>query len=388
MIRLRSFRPRPGAFTLVELLVVILIIGILLALLVPAIVGAMRTAKNASVTSEIQAMGASLNQFKLTYGDFPPSRVYLHEGGYMPIADNTPLASVGSDITLGTLAQRSIRMMQKFWPRVQWNTTTNNPTGLPWAYDFNGSGAYELTPSGMGLYGGYVLRGHQCLTFFLGGVPYNTGSGIGMTGFGKNPINPFTNSVPGNALYRGANPSSTQPLFEFRGARLSFDPNDPTNSMIPAYVDSIGSVPTAAGSPISFYAYFSSYGGAYDPNDVNFSEADNNGNSLALSTVVSFNCIPAGGGSGSHLCVSPSPNPYTTSFAVPASNGTAVFQAPSTFQIISSGNDGIFGLGGQWTNQGQNTLPFEVLADNSQDKTIRKVEEDNLSNFNTGKLGN
>ena len=63
-----------------------------------------------------------------------------------------------ADITLGQLAQRSVAAIRKFWPRV--NTTTGQTTTL--MYDFNGNGTLDAP---------YILHGHECLVFFLGGCP-------------------------------------------------------------------------------------------------------------------------------------------------------------------------------------------------------------------------
>ena len=45
----------------------------------------------------------------------------------------------------------------------------------------------------------YILQGHECLVFFLGGIPQITASGYGMSGFGKDPTNPFKNSENGSS---------------------------------------------------------------------------------------------------------------------------------------------------------------------------------------------
>lgn len=386
---------RRRAFTMVELLVVILIIGILLALLLPAINSAIKTAKNAQVSSEIQGLQTALNQFKTAFSDYPPSRMYLNEAGFYPTGANTTyLAGNGmTDITLGQLAQRSLRYLQKFWPRATFSSSgvvfANGSTA--W-HDFNGNGNFD---NGGPVAGGYIIQGHQCLTFFLGGIPYNTGSGIGMSGFGKNPSNPFSNMIGGNTMYRGgastAPPSSTTPFYEFRASRLVLDPNDPYG--IPGYLDPIGSLQPNPGSSVNFYAYFSSYGGSYDPNDVNFPEPDTvTGNAITgLSVNVNFNTYTNGGASNGIVCVSPAPNPYTTSLTTLAANNlpqTSVFQSPNTFQIISSGADGLYGIGGQWTSTGGNNLPFDASASTEgiNDQGIRQREGDNLTNFNNGTL--
>lgn len=382
-------RRRSRAFTMVELLVVILIIAILMALLVPAIVGAIRTVRGAQVSSEIQGLGTALNQFKTTYNDFPPSRVYLNEAGFFPVNESTSVAAitgVGSDTTVGVLAQRSLRYMQKFWPRCGF--TSVQPASPSWAFDFNGNASFDVNTSVSPLHGGYILQGHQCLVFFLGGVPNNTGAGIGMTGFGKNPVNPFTHAnVNVSALFRGLNPSSTTPFFEFKASRLVFDPND-TYGM-PGYVDPMGTIPPAPGSSVNFYAYFSSYGQAYDPNDVNFPETDLiTGSVLGASINVAFPTQTSGGANNGIVCTSPTPNPYTASLAMPGT-GTAIFQSPNTFQIISSGLDGLYGIGGQYTPTGQNNLPFDPASASTgaADPNVRLRENDNLTNFATSKLG-
>ena len=62
---------------MIELLMVIIIIALLMALLLPAVNSAMRTARNAAVSSEIAQLAQALESFKAKYGDYPPSRVLL-----------------------------------------------------------------------------------------------------------------------------------------------------------------------------------------------------------------------------------------------------------------------------------------------------------------------
>src|SRR6266478_515572 len=73
-----------AAFTLVELMVVIVIISVLLALLLPAI-GIVRVKVNeARVTSEINGLPPAITTFKSKYGAEPPSRlsIYLPQAGW------------------------------------------------------------------------------------------------------------------------------------------------------------------------------------------------------------------------------------------------------------------------------------------------------------------
>ena len=151
-----------AGFTLVELLVVIIVLAILVGLLLPVIAAALRTAKNAAVQAEINQLAQALGSFKANYAAYPPSRVYLAENGYFPVGNTTLLAP--NDITVGALAQRSLIALRKFWPKVVFSTTNPPPQiGANFWYDFNGNGVMD---------GPYILQGHECLVFFLGGIPF------------------------------------------------------------------------------------------------------------------------------------------------------------------------------------------------------------------------
>lgn len=60
------------AFTLTEMLVVVAIIASLLALLVPTLQGAIRSARNAAIKSEIDMLHMALMNYKSEYGSLPP----------------------------------------------------------------------------------------------------------------------------------------------------------------------------------------------------------------------------------------------------------------------------------------------------------------------------
>jgi general secretion pathway protein G len=418
MTRKCRHRSRPdsalarGGFTLVELLIVIIVLAILMGLLLPVIMGAMRTARNAAVQAEINQLAQALASFKQTFGDYPPSRILLVENGnYGPYLGNTlPVSTMDpnaspSDTTVSVLAQRSLTALRKFFPKVVFSAGPNPPaqiTATNW-YDFNGDGIFlqNGTPQA------YILHGHECLVFFLGGIPFQEqnkpGAPIGMTGFGKDPVNPFTNSLAADVNYAGSpNPmysaNRQSPSYEFIGSRLFLDPSNVTNLNgtnpgIPGYYDSLTSnSPVSATGTLNFYVYFSAYGNSgYDPNDVNFlTEADTN-----LASPIWLQFFTA---SSLNHRVSPAPNPYTISSTVTANN-VLTYEKPQTFQIFSPGADGLYGVGGQYNSpssansSASTALPYDhtntfagAPPGPTSDSNIRVRENDNLTNFQSGKL--
>jgi general secretion pathway protein G len=363
-------------------LVVIVIIGILAALLVPAISGAVRTARDAQVTGEIQILAQALASYNTKYGSYPPSRIMVREDlgpdqwlGALGNDASSTLASNGltwygvnpstysssTDITLSAIVQRSTQALRKMFPKM------GTPNATFW-HDFNGDGTKQT--------GWILLEGHECLAFFLGGIPQPTSSMIGVTGFSKNPTFPFQPDT-GNGQPR------TTPFFEFKPERLVDDDNDG----IPGYLD-----PRNSGTDARFYAYFSAYGsGGYDPNDMNmgggrlFSAPDEVWGRFLRCSLGLANPVWSIG-----------PNPYTASDPVPANTRPATYYNKESFQLISAGVDAIYGPGGQFTpDSTTNRLPVDSFISAgptpypptaTPDPASRKPEKDNLTNFSQSKL--
>ncbi len=380
MTRPDTTRRRSG-FTLVELLVVITILAILIGLLIPAVAAAIRRANAAAVQAEINQMAQALSDFKSKFGDYPPSRIAVDESGVFLVSASTAASSTYADVTVGQLFQRGLTAFRKFWPRMQMVTSAPSSPGTLLWYDFNGDNINQSASNNLNP---YIIQGNEALVFWLGGVP--NPQSAGMTGWSKNPTNPFQNVVVTN----NRNP----PLFEFDPGRLAALT---TTGIFTASTSGIYSYHDRT-SPNNVYAFFSTNSGqGYDPNDVNFNEADSLGVApIGLNFGVTYPVFSA----GHQVAVtqSPSPNPYTSgptyytnSTATSTLTNVAYINSQS-FQIISPGVvDNAYGVGGVYTPTGSSTLPTENTAgiypnSNSADAGLRVIERDNLTNFHNGTL--
>jgi len=385
--------PRRRGFTLVELLVVIVVIAILIALLLPAINGAIRTARVASVSAEINLLAQALSQFKTQYNVLPPSRIALSESGDYSSAT---LTLHGVD---AKLAARSVSYLRRIWPKMA-ISTTGAVAGIPGGYyDFNG----DLdNPASADRAQVHILDGAECLVFFLGGLPGIVDGAFVTTGFSKNPANPAINSAVPTL---GANRSA--PLYDFRPGR--FNDNYGYASWLtsgngfPEYSDNLSS----SGTPQPF-VYFSSYEGAgYDPDDVNYAEEGTLTDGTPVSATWSTSRYPTSGIGGNFYSLittvnttgaSYAPNPYTNGAPLVMKGNTVnpEYMNKTSFQIISAGVDGQFGIGGFYRSTGSDVLPFPP-ADSKNGvpqfgtpadlaSGTRLIEKDNVTNFKGGRL--
>jgi general secretion pathway protein G len=70
---MRNFRNRKSAFTLVEILIVVIILGILAAIVIPQFTNASEDARNNSTTSQLQTLRSQIELFKLQHRDRYPT---------------------------------------------------------------------------------------------------------------------------------------------------------------------------------------------------------------------------------------------------------------------------------------------------------------------------
>lgn len=310
-LRTRQTTTRRRGFTLIELMIVVVVIGVLMGLILPAVQSAFARARITEVVSEIRGLEAAIAQFKNVYGIEPPSRIRLYEAATGSPSWASHTGTFVEPVTGATLSNdaervRSIAIINRIWPNFDFSIARN--------LDGNG------TP------GGFIsLTGAECLVFFLGGRPVaGPGGAFAMTGFSKNPANPFT-AATGNESREG-------PFFEFKSSRLRASPNT-SNSGVLVYIDPLS-------GQLNPYVYATGYDGrGYQLADVFVGTADD------------LNDVYRSG-----------------------TGTTAVALKPKTFQIISPGVDGLYGAGGY----------FDSTASNHG--LTNAADGDNITNFHNGLL--
>lgn len=211
MHRTHGVVSRRRAFTMVEMLVVIVIIAILAGLLTGAAIMARGAGRVAVMRTEISQLEMALEQYRNLYGEYPPDFALIAH----------------PDATVANQAQRSVlQHIRKRWPRFQpRDPNTGNPVAFTWInvcnHVLNGTGVdfNLMTPAG-------------ALVFWLGGTAENV-SDWRPQGFHSDPSNPFKPGLP-----------RERPLFTFKQERIAFAANQPV------YLPQERSVPSAP------YVYF------------------------------------------------------------------------------------------------------------------------------------
>lgn len=345
--RVRTGTGRPGhrrAFSLIELMVVIVIIGILAAFLLPAVMNARRVAQEAGVLVEFKNLEKGIADFHLKYGEEPASGITLYE---------TPAGWAG----VLPATRRSRAFIRQIWPQFDFTISR----------DINGDDD-ELDT--------IEMNGAECLVFFLGGVNATqivdrndltigtTGAQImewSPQGFSASPTNPFQ---------RGG--TRVGPWYEFSINRLMNSAGTHFASGMPEYRDGLP-------GQLRPILYGSSYGGK------GYRDAD-----FLLTT------------SAPHIydryVTQPSPSQFTwhyrrySSRTNPISNAYPVtvteFNSaeafnPRSYQLISPGIDGEYGLGGVLH---ADMRIEEQLLSPPYNNADRAFERDNITNFKGGRI--
>jgi prepilin-type N-terminal cleavage/methylation domain-containing protein len=102
-------RNRRRAFTLIEILIVVVILGILAAIVIPQFTDASTQATNASVKSQLQTIRGQLELYKVQNGDAYPALVAnqwvdLVTNDYLQAAPKNPLQDAATNTVVGAAA--------------------------------------------------------------------------------------------------------------------------------------------------------------------------------------------------------------------------------------------------------------------------------------------
>jgi general secretion pathway protein G len=342
------------------MLVVVLIVGVLVSLISAATLKALAKGNQTRTVSEIGNLAMAVENFRVKYGFYPPSRIHLCE-------------QFGNYNQMNSFDVESIGYLTRMFPRLDtsamgiWTTR-----GIDW----NGNGVFDTPATG----GDIVLEGDQCLVFFLGGIPANTGGPPACTGFSVNPNDPAFHVANGG--------DSTASLFAFATNRLAFAhvSGMPNQNVYYSYVDYYAAVDTTNFQLLSgrAYAYFSSYGRKNGYNRYFTAMARTAGLS---------DCQTIQGGVGGPVW------PYAEAM-VGTTPGvkTDRYVNPESFQIISAGADGPkvpgggFGTGTMITGVDPMTgqligAPTWTASNPTAANPANSPGADDLSNFHDTFLG-
>jgi prepilin-type N-terminal cleavage/methylation domain-containing protein len=319
-----SGRAGRAGFTLIELLIVMAIIATLVSLTAAAVYKVIGLGPRTACRTEIGELETAIRSFQNRFNvDYIPSRIKLCQkmGSYT----NAPLDVDSKDYLL--------RVFPKLNNNNYWTTT-----GIRWHSSWPPGGSQTAT-----------LEGHQCLVFFLGGIPVTNPNGC--VGFSTSPNDP---SVLGG--------DRIPPFYDFKSSRLTTDFSGGNNFF--SYLDPFPKakpVINASGNridvPAKPYAYFSHY------------KASNGYSRYATLTPPSDNNILDRLDTPNPPIVGLRAGPYAL-----ANTPTPRYYKPDSFEIISAGPDALFGPGGVFSPSDTSGLGTGGEG------------RDNMTNFTPGRL--
>ena len=295
-----KFRRTRQGFTLVELLAVIVIIGILAGLITAAAINARAMVKRTVVLSEIGQLDLALKRYKTEFGEYPPDFTGLNE-------DDIPVDTPGEAAAKVVLDRHLKKRFPKF--RGGWNAAA--------AEIFTNYGVDATR-----------LDSASALAFWLGGLPEvapalplgDNSPGL-PAGFHEDPTNPFKPGLP-----------RSQPLFEFSDDKERYTYTNPTDNVLRCYY-----VPS--GIEAAPYVYFRPQRAPAGEHTYWFVERNplnTNQYVAAVRTWPPVSPVP--------------PSVLSLGRAVPyletATPTEIGWHAEETYQIVTSGMDGLFGARG------------------------------------------
>lgn len=342
---------RRTGFTLVEIIVVIAIIAVLISLLAAAVIKVINKADEVKARKDLSDLQLAIESFKLDRGvDYIPSRFRLREDLYGYI----------QNLNVDYLDTESWVYLKRAFPKLPTPSAPNQVV-----IDWNGNGVADQAVD---------LEGHQCLVFFLGGIPgYGPNTCQGFSTSPMNPaaqtqdrIGPFYNDfktdrlviLPTSPVCPAGNPSPSVPnqwYFSYQDP-WSKDPTDP-----------------------NVYAYFSSYG-----KNNNYHKFYNYYNALAGNPILSdcpYLFVEDYANIGGAPVQGLWPYAQKVNLAVPQ------YLNSTSYQLFSAGPDKIFGQGTRLIIQGGVFTTNSYVWTPQNANILSPKGQDDLSNFYDRPLG-
>jgi prepilin-type N-terminal cleavage/methylation domain-containing protein len=350
MRRPNATTPRRPGFTLAELVVVLGIILLLVSLIAGAVLKFAGQGDVLKARHEISNLALAINNFKTVMKvDYIPSRFRLRE-------------QISTYNLNDKLDAESYAYLKKLFPKLSSQSVI----------DWNNNGVVD---------GAVDLEGHQCLIFFLGGIPsYGPNT---CNGFSTNPSNP---AAPGGERINGG------PFYnDFKADRLVVVPTQPLNPQV-----SIANGTQAGGA--GFFSYLDPW--AKDINDGNVyayfsSYTKNNGYNRYYNYYLSLNVPAMQATDCPFLTVENYQAIGTTTQGLwpyaqkvgQSTNTTPEYLNPNTFQILCAGPNKVFGQGTVLVaNGGVWTTPSYVWT-TATANVVSPLGQDDYSNFHDKQLG-
>jgi type II secretory pathway pseudopilin PulG len=197
----------------VELLIVLAIILILMTLGFMVIQRVMLQLNDAKTSREIKQLDQACEQFKSTFGLYPPGRIMLCEDmrGYRAamidkLCQEHPQTDPNHQRALEYLAAMSMEYLQAIFPGIDLNA----------GHDWNGDGVIDDRQ--------YFLTGNESLAFFLGGMRYGKGA-VDEAGSNRSPAQGF--NVDKTNPTKRSTATRLGPFFAFEEHRLRYQVSIP-----------------------------------------------------------------------------------------------------------------------------------------------------------------
>ncbi len=357
-----------GGFTLVELLVVISIVALLAAALVPAVFKSIEKAKTARIGIELASIESALERYKQEMGEFPPDFSELAECTTTDSRVQAAMAIINGhmarkyrrrNITLTSLGDWPVDSNGNFHPNALQVLAELNPTNALafWLHGFSDDPARPLF--GAGTRQPFFEFDQARLAEGVAVNAFRNDSGVAV---------PYVMT----ATYAPQGVLDARPYIYYRA---SFEANTViSGNSVPSANAVLSQLMLANGRPPSTTEAYRGYLGA-----TMWAQSINAGGSLPYQVPLPYYSYAPD--------TSGTPPNATSLFdggTLPNPSGSAnlrsqigqffPYASPKKFQLITTGLDGVFGQGGDWSTG----------IGNVQAANFAQADRKNITNFSSG----